>query len=385
MQAKIGQRLFIGLRPEHNAREFAFDIAQWRAQWPETTAINVIVQRQGDKTAYPAISRMEGDTVIWTVTRYDTERPGVGSMWVEFSKGDKLLGLTPATLITVGSGPEMIGGDTPASDTPPWIQRVLDAAANMQPGTGGGTPGADGGYYTPSVDQDTGKLSWQGSKPGMPDVPDSNIKGPQGAKGESGVRVSKTEPTDPDVMVWINEDGEAGPTIETDTTLSKAGFAADAKVTGERLASLSEDKADKPKPYELIETIVCDGTYGNIKRAGLALSHAKILIHIKEAEAAANLVVEINNGTGMFGYSLITNGINTGERWTHVYAVSDGKNAYSIHTAVASTPYGAGALYKTAGKQDASTPINLIKIYAGGSKMLPAGSTIKILGVRANV
>ncbi len=40
--------------------------------------------------------------------------------------------------------------------------------------------GSDGGYYTPSVDAETGDLSWTGSEEGMPEVPGANIKGPKG-------------------------------------------------------------------------------------------------------------------------------------------------------------------------------------------------------------
>lgn len=43
-------------------------------------------------------------------------------------------------------------------------------------GSGSGTPGEDGGYYTPSVDAN-GNLTWAASKSDMPTVTGSNIKG----------------------------------------------------------------------------------------------------------------------------------------------------------------------------------------------------------------
>lgn len=51
-----------------------------------------------------------------------------------------------------------------------------------------GTPGpagADGGYYTPSVDG-SGNLTWTASKSGMPAVEGANIRGPAGANGTNG-------------------------------------------------------------------------------------------------------------------------------------------------------------------------------------------------------
>lgn len=184
MIAKIGQTLTIGAHPEHNARTYEFDVAKWRRMWPEATAINVIAQRPGDKTAYPAESSVDGDTVTWTVTRYDTDRPGAGKMRIAFVKGAELLGLTPETAIIVQEGMDMANGDTPASDTPPWIQQVLDAIANFTPGEGGGngTPGKDGedgATFYPSVSKD-GELSWTNDK-GLKNPEPVDIKGPKGS------------------------------------------------------------------------------------------------------------------------------------------------------------------------------------------------------------
>lgn len=87
-------------------------------------------------------------------------------------------------------------------------------------GTGtGGAVGADGGYYTPSVD-DAGNLSWTASKTDMPAVNGANIMGPAGADGQPGA------------------DGAPGPVgatpniqIGTVETLA-AGSAATASMTG---------------------------------------------------------------------------------------------------------------------------------------------------------
>lgn len=72
-----------------------------------------------------------------------------------------------------------------------WVDGVtpLDAEHlnHMEQGifNANGTSGEDGGYYAPAVDDD-GNLSWTASKTGMPDVPGTNIKGPQGATGATG-------------------------------------------------------------------------------------------------------------------------------------------------------------------------------------------------------
>ena len=56
--------------------------------------------------------------------------------------------------------------------------------AKLEQGGAGGV-GADGGYYSPNVDND-GNLTWTASADNMPAVTGANIKGPQGNKGETG-------------------------------------------------------------------------------------------------------------------------------------------------------------------------------------------------------
>lgn len=127
----------------------------------------------------------------------------------------------------------------------------------------------EGGYYTPSVDEE-GNLSWIPSREGLEPIEEVNIKGEkgeqgiqgiqgergiqglpgkdgvdgapgkdgkdgvngkdgapgakgekgdtgaQGEKGESGVYVGTTEPTDDEMLVWINPEG--GESAELATT-----------------------------------------------------------------------------------------------------------------------------------------------------------------------
>lgn len=60
------------------------------------------------------------------------------------------------------------------------------AGADGQDGAQG-PAGENGGYYSPSVDSD-GNLTWAASKEGMPDIPSSNIRGPQGPAGQDGAQ-----------------------------------------------------------------------------------------------------------------------------------------------------------------------------------------------------
>ena len=62
-----------------------------------------------------------------------------------------------------------------------WVNGGKLQGAKGEPGS----PGLDGGYYTPSVDS-AGNLSWSPSAEGMPGVAGANIKGPKGDDGAAG-------------------------------------------------------------------------------------------------------------------------------------------------------------------------------------------------------
>lgn len=136
--------------------------------------------------------------------------------------------------------------------------------------------------------------------------------------------------------------------------------------------------------YELVETIVCDGTYGNISRTKLSLKKAKIVINMKAASAATTVCIEAYNDAGLFGYSWLGNCINTGERFATAWFVSDGMNAYTEFTSPGSAKYNTGGVNRTIYPLNANTPINRLGIYTSpNSNVFPAESTIEIWGVRA--
>lgn len=136
--------------------------------------------------------------------------------------------------------------------------------------------------------------------------------------------------------------------------------------------------------YELIETIVCDGTYGNISRTKLSLKKVKIVLNMKAASAATTVCTEAYNDAGLFGYSWIGNCINTGERFATSWFVSDGMNAYAEFTSPGSAKYNTGGVNRTVYPLNADTPINKLGIYTSPkSNVFPAESTIEIWGVRA--
>ena len=66
-------------------------------------------------------------------------------------------------------------------------------------------------------------------------------KGDKGDKGESGVYLGTTAPSDEDINVWINPNGEAHTeAVVVDPTLTMEGQAADAKAVGDNITAITD-------------------------------------------------------------------------------------------------------------------------------------------------
>lgn len=75
--------------------------------------------------------------------------------------------------------------------------------------------GDDGGYYYPSIDENS-NLSWTASEEDMPAPPEAvSIKGDKGDKGDIGVYIGEAEPTDDAIMIWLNTDAEVAEDLAT--------------------------------------------------------------------------------------------------------------------------------------------------------------------------
>lgn len=180
---------------------------------------------------------------------------------------------------------------------------------------------------------------------------------------------------------------DSGGNVDLSITGATAGQTVKIAAVDENGAPTAWEAVEFPSnggQYELIETIVCDGTYGNINRTKLSLKKAKVFLNMKAASAAATVCIEAHNDAGLFGYSWIGNCINTVERFATAWFVSDGTDAYAEFTSPSTTKYNTGSVNRTVYSQNADTPINMLGFYTSPSgNVFPAESTIEIWGVRA--
>lgn len=69
-------------------------------------------------------------------------------------------------------------------------------------------------------------------------------KGDKGDTGDSGVYIGTSAPSDENVNVWIDSNGEPDDIIQIDDTLTQSGQAADANVTGDEINDLKSGLSD---------------------------------------------------------------------------------------------------------------------------------------------
>ena len=174
--------------------------------------------------------------------------------------------------------------------------------------------GVDGGYYTPVID-DEGNLSWIASLEDMNDVAAVNIMGPEGkpgvpgedgAKGEPGVYVGTEEPTDDEMLIWINPEGGASTELATKEYVDEAiksvpgadltGYATEQYVT-DAIAAIDIPETDLTNYYTKEEV---DNKIPNLEGYALKTDIPDVTAFQTEEQVNALIAAsigEIENGT----------------------------------------------------------------------------------------
>lgn len=118
----------LGRQGENLARTIDIDISAWRAEYGEGT-VQLLHQRPGDSTPYPAAVEQAGDVVRWAITAADTARVGYGAAQLLFYAGDVLAKqCIYRTYVSPSLGQS--AGEPPEAQQP-WVERVLAEAAKV--------------------------------------------------------------------------------------------------------------------------------------------------------------------------------------------------------------------------------------------------------------
>lgn len=166
----------LGRQGEHNAREIIFP------QPEELLAENwtLLHRRARDREAYPVPLEKRDGNLVWLVTGGDTGIPGSGQAELTCIDGSGAVLKTKVYGTRVEKALED-GGEVP-DPVKPWYDSIMEALTEAE-------AGADGGYYTPTIQQlteSTMTVAFQPSEEDMPAVAPVTVNLPAGPKGDPG-------------------------------------------------------------------------------------------------------------------------------------------------------------------------------------------------------
>lgn len=192
---------------------------------------------------------LTGETAVeipWEVLGKPCKRLWVGFYGTDSDK-NMIIPTVYADLGPVLPGADPSGDESTDPSLPVWAQlqnQIDDLRESGSPGGGGG-PGENGGYYTPSVkqpDSDTLQFDFTPSKAGMPAIDPVQVDLPAGPQGPQGDDYKLTDEDKKEIAEMAAElvvVPDSGGNVELDTTLTQSGKAADAKAVGDKIAEIT--------------------------------------------------------------------------------------------------------------------------------------------------
>ena len=234
------QALLLGRVGENRATRVQIDLKSILSQYPD--AIASITVKPPGRAEYPATVKQEGGILTWEITRADLcGKAGNGEAQITIRGADDTIIKTAIACTRIG---ESLVNETDTAPDPveTWIDKATGTLADVK---------RAGNAAQAVADEVQRRLD------------DGDFVGPQGPKGERG----ETGPIGPQGETGAKGDkgdkgdtgakGEPGKDAVIDATLTREGAAADAAVTGKRLAEIEKavaEKADKARQNILIGT-----------------------------------------------------------------------------------------------------------------------------------
>lgn len=125
IQANECTELPLGRQGENFARQIIFDISDWISEYGAGT-VELIVQRPGESSPYPAIIEQDESTVLWTLTSSDTWRAGTsGHCELRCRVNDILV---KSKVFCTSVEPAISGSvmESPPPSAKTWVERVYE-------------------------------------------------------------------------------------------------------------------------------------------------------------------------------------------------------------------------------------------------------------------
>lgn len=128
MAAEAMRTMQIGFQGEQNAQQIRINVEKWLEKWPDAS-IHLMLTLPGEKTSYPASTRIENGELIFLPGYGDTQKAGHGAAYVAATRDGTHLAVSETVLTEIllrGRGGETIP-EAPEAQAG-WVANVLDAA-----------------------------------------------------------------------------------------------------------------------------------------------------------------------------------------------------------------------------------------------------------------
>ena len=220
----------IGYKGENIVTAITFNMQMWVEEFGTGAAV-LLVQRNGDRNAYPVPLTIEDGSATWEITSTDCAKQGRGAVQIIYTAGEKV---KKSPIFTIVCSASIEDSDTAPEPYESWLatlteltatteanaQRAEDAAERAEQaaeGGGGSGGGEDGFSPIATVEQtENGAVITITDKTGTTTATVTNgATGLQGPKGDTGAQGPKGDigPQGPQ-----GERGEQGPKGDTGQT-----------------------------------------------------------------------------------------------------------------------------------------------------------------------
>ena len=121
--------LSLGNQTETGVTTITIDMSPWLDQWPGMETV-IMATRPGESAAYPAVTRMDGSSIVWTVNGADTAIAGRGTAEIlGLVDGVRKLSQIVRTRIKASTVANTM---EPPEGAQPWVDKVLSAADEIK-------------------------------------------------------------------------------------------------------------------------------------------------------------------------------------------------------------------------------------------------------------
>ena len=365
IHAISGRTLALGREGENLARQVVFDISEWRASYGDGT-VSLIAQRHGDAEPYPCNITVDGDTVTWPITSADTAHPDYGRCELRYSVGDVLVKSEMWRTFVA----DALGTPQPEPPEPQqaWVDKVLEA----------GQAAMDASVNPPRIGNNGNWWVWDFGDGAYVDT------GVAASGGGGGAVSSVNGKTGAVALTACDVGAVSSPaTAAVGQTIVVKAVDADGKPTAWAAADMAEPE------FELIEEITLEETTSIIERAcepnGTPYNFTSVCIDLIVPAVDAGVITQPTFGVDVNGMRVFwqSNALGDGDKRFRLFVIQNhgspvlfGYKNNGIDNDYTSADIFSPRthLYKL------RLPFASIKVYYG---TFPAGTTIKISGVRA--